>query len=241
MRKVVIPVFQPIVDISTGQISHYEALARARVGSTGHVKLIELGEHYGFIDLIDMAIMEHVFRLLRDNVGVRIAVNVSVVTIEQSCNDILALVFKNMDMVDRMIFEITETVEIHDLNLITRFVTAVRLLDAKVAIDDFGDGHFTLALVRDIRPDFLKLSSNLVADMKRTGGEIAYLRDLIMVHGGEIIAEQVDSQEKLEILRELRVGYAQGFYVGETVSRLPVVRLPLETATSSDKQKAVVG
>lgn len=221
MRKVVVPVFQPIVEINTGLVSHYEALARAPAGRDGHVKLIEFAEHYGFVDLIDIAVMDHVFRLLRENLIVRVAVNVSVVTIEQSCNDLLAHIFQNMDVANRMIFEITETVSIKNLELVLRFVSAVRILDSKVAVDDFGDGHFTMPLVEAIRPEYLKLSSNYVANMDRTGTEIITLGNLIRSSGGEIIAEHVDTQEKLLRLRELNVRYAQGFLLGEITSTLP--------------------
>lgn len=222
MRKVVVPVFQPIVEITTGWVSHYEALARAREGSAGHVRLIELGEHYGFIDLIDIAMLQQVFRLLRDEPNAVLAVNVSVVTIEQSCNDILSLIFKHMDLVRRLVFEITETVQITDMGRISRFVQAVRLLNARVAIDDFGTGYFTVPLVREIQPEFLKLSCDLVADMSLTGGEIMKLRELIRVYGGEIIAEHVDSQEKLNTLRQLGVRYAQGYLLGVPTAHLAV-------------------
>jgi EAL domain-containing protein (putative c-di-GMP-specific phosphodiesterase class I) len=222
MRKVVVPVFQPIVEIATGGISHFEALARTREGSAGHVSLIELGEHYGFIDLIDMAMMQHVFRLLREQPNAVIAVNVSVETIEHSCADVLSLIFKHMDLVRRVVFEITETVAIQDMPRICRFVEAVRLLKARVAIDDYGSegGYFTIPLVREIQPEFLKLSCDLVADMGRSGGEIMKLRDLSKVYGGEIIAEHVDSYEKLNTLRRLGVRYAQGYLLGEPMPHL---------------------
>jgi EAL domain-containing protein (putative c-di-GMP-specific phosphodiesterase class I) len=217
MRKVVMPVFQPIVDIATGTISHHEALARAHEGSPGHVKLIEVGEAYGFVDLIDIAVVEHVFAFLRRHPTARIAVNISVVTIERSCSDLLALVFQNMELAARMIFEITETVAIHDMAQVLRFVAAVRLLDAKIAIDDFGTGHFTIQLVEILKPEYLKLSCNLVDDLAKTGSEIAALRQITQRYGGVIIAEHVDSAEKLVALRELKVEYAQGFYLGRPV------------------------
>lgn len=64
MKKAIIPVYQPIVDAKTGIVSHYEALART-INSTGeHGRLIELGELVGFIDLVDIAMLEHVVEAL---------------------------------------------------------------------------------------------------------------------------------------------------------------------------------
>jgi len=215
MRKVVLPVFQPIVEIATGAISHHEALARAHEQSPGHVKLIEVGEAYGFVDLIDIAVVDHVFAFLRQQPAARVAVNISVVTIEQSCSDLLALVFQNMELASRMVFEITETVAIHDMAQVMRFVAAVRLLDAKIAIDDFGTGHFTVQLIEILKPEYLKLSYNLVNDLAKTASEISALREITQQYGGTMIAEHVDSPEKLQALRELNVEYAQGFYLGK--------------------------
>lgn len=220
MRKVVSPVFQPIVNARTGAVSHYEALARTKGVRSNHVKLLQLGEEFGFIDLIDLEVLRHVFRLLRDRPYVRVAVNVSVLTIEESCNELLSLVFKNMDLAHQVFFEITETAQINDMPRIQQFVAAVRLLNAKVAIDDFGDGFFTAPLVLEIQPEYLKLSGDLVARLC-SSGEILPVRDLARSFGGELIAEHVDSEEKLVRLRELRVGLVQGFHVGAILEELP--------------------
>lgn len=133
-----------------------------------------MGEEFGFIDLIDFEVLRHVFRLLRDRPYVRVAVNVSVLTIEESCNELLSLVFKNMDLAHQVVFEITETAQINDMPRIQQFVAAVRLLNAKVAIDDFGDGFFTAPLVREIQPEYLKLSGDLVARLCSSGEIPAY-------------------------------------------------------------------
>ncbi|NMX77590.1 EAL domain-containing protein [Pseudomonas sp. WS 5532] len=220
MRNVVKPVFQPIVDARSGAVSHYEALARTNDGGNGHVQLLQLGEQYGFIHLIDLTVIGKVIRLLRDRPGVRVAVNVSVLTIENADNELLALVFQNMDIASQLIFEITETAEIRTMERIHRFVSAVRLLGAKVAIDDFGDGFFTVAQVREIQPDYLKLCGDLVARLCKSG-EILPLRELARSFGGELIAEHVDSEEKLCRLRDLSVGLVQGFHVGRILTGLP--------------------
>jgi len=156
-----------------------------------------------------------VFSLLAENQKIVIAVNVSVITVEHSCNEALALIFRNMDLVSRVVFEITETKEIRNPKLVKRFVDAVRLLDGRIAIDDFGAGHFTVDLVTKIKPEFLKLDAVLVADLEGNGDVIVQLCDLVGEYGGRLIAEHVDSKEKLDNLRSLGVHYAQGYYVGK--------------------------
>ncbi len=85
MRKAITPVYQPIIDARTGIVLHYEALARTRNGGSDHGKLINLGEQVGFIDLVDIAMLELVVDALQGNPHIIVAVNVSGVTIERSC------------------------------------------------------------------------------------------------------------------------------------------------------------
>lgn len=223
MRKAIVPVYQPIVDAETGMVLHYEALARVRNNEAGHGRLIEMGEAVGFIDLIDIAMLEHVVEALEANPRAIVAVNVSGVTIERSCNDLLASIFKNMEFMRRVVFEITETCEIRDQRMLTRFLMSVRLLDARVALDDFGMGFCTMDLVKHIKPEFVKLDGSVVRHADDTGdvSEIRKVRDLVCSYGGEIIAEHIDTKRKSEAMRALGIRYLQGFYVGGLLPNLP--------------------
>lgn len=224
MRKAITPVYQPIVDIVTGGVIHYEALARVKNRGVGHGCLIEMGEAAGFIDLIDIAMLEQVVDVLRGNLGAVVAVNVSGETIERSCNDFLAAVFKNMDVMRRMVFEITETSEIRDLRMLNRFLIAVRLLDARVALDDYGAGFFCGPdYVEQIKPEFLKLDGGVVQYAVETGdtSHIRTIRDLVLGYGGSLIAERVDSKEKVDVMRSAGIRYLQGFYVGGLIPEVP--------------------
>ena len=232
MQKVVSPVFMPIVEVSTGIVSHYEALARTKGTSSGHVRLIEMGEEYGFVFLIDLAILEHCFKLLTQHAGLVIAVNVSVRTIEESCSEALGLIFQNMHLVDRVIFEVTETTEIQNARQVMLFAEAVRLLGGRIAIDDFGAGHFTVALIEKLRPEFLKLDGKMIADLEGNGDVIVQLCELVAGHGGRVIAEHVDSKEKMANLRSLGVHYAQGYFVGEP--------RPFELARAADAGRVLL-
>lgn len=223
MRKAIVPVYQPIVDIETGAVLHYEALARVKNGEGGHGSLIEMGETVGFIDLIDIAMLEHVVEALERNPRAMVAVNVSGATIERSCNDLLAAIFKNMEFMRRVVFEITETREIRDQRMLTRFLMSVRLLDGRVALDDFGTGYCTLDLVERIKPDFVKLDGSVVEYVDTTGDatEISKVRDLVGCYGGKIIAERVDTKRKSEVMQSLGIRYLQGFYLGGLLPSLP--------------------
>lgn len=242
MKKTITPVYQPIVDYDTGIILHYEALARTRNSVGHHGKLIEMGELVGFINLVDIAMLEHVVEALRDKPHVVVAVNVSGVTIDRSCNELLATAYSNMEYMRRVVFEITETCAIRDQRMLTQFLSSVRLLDARVALDDFGTGFCTLELVRQIKPEFVKLDGAVVRHFDDTGdaSAIREVVDLVHDYGGRIIAEHVDSQRKADAMRELGIRYLQGFHVGEFVTDLPADD-PYVVGMDSGQRLAAVG
>lgn len=223
MRNVIVPVYQPIVDVETGSVLHYEALARIGNGSCDHGRLIELGEMVGFVNLIDIAMLDHVVDALRRNPRVIVAVNVSGATIDRSCSELLATVFRNPEFMRRVVFEITETCEICDQKMLKRFLMSVRLLESRVALDDFGAGFCTLDIVEKIQPEFVKLAGNIVDLLDRTGDDVAVREvcNLVRGYGGHMIAEHVDTKSKCEAVCALGIRYLQGFYVGGHLSSLP--------------------
>lgn len=217
MRKVVTPVYQPILDLHTHTVAHYEALARIRedVGQTGHAGLIRMGEEVGFIDLIDLAMLEQVFEMLAAYPTISIAANFSVATIERAASEVLPLIYRHLDAAARLIVEITETVMIRDIAKLERFVGAARHAGCRVALDDYGSGHFTVEHIRLLQPEYVKLDGSLVEQL--AGGvsmQVEAVKAAIAPYGGEIVAELVDSEEKLWALVSGGIRYAQGYYIG---------------------------
>ena len=257
MKKAVYPVYQPIVNIVTGETSHYEALARATYGSSSvfrrvenqvvgnassfsdgsalelpdkggdhadnHTSLIRLGESLGFIHLVDIAIIEHVFDSLKDRPNEIVAVNVSGMTINHMCNEFLSVVFKNADIIPQIIFEITETSYIHNHGMLDRFLMSVRLLGGRIALDDFGAGFCTIHMVERVMPEFVKLDGCIVNAIHKSGDcrAVGELARLVHQYGGRIIAEHIDSQQKSDLMLGIGIYLLQGFYVGEMITSLP--------------------
>ncbi len=242
MRKAIVPVYQPIVDIDSGQVLHYEALARVRNGQSSHGRLIELGECIGFVDLIDIAMLEHVVDTLNANPSALVSVNVSGVTIEQSCNELLAVIFKHMDVMRRVVFEITETSRISNTRLLNRFLMAIRILDARVALDDYGTGFCTMDFVRQVKPEFVKLAGSLVEHLVTSGhlGQISEVCEFVKSYGGEMIAEHIDSQLKFDAMQSMGIRYLQGYHVGGLVMNLAGVDSHYVAVNRSRPQLAVV-
>lgn len=221
MQNIVKPTYQPVRDLLTGDLLYFEALARvAGPKRNAHTELLRLGEEAGFIDEIDIAMLGHAAQALALNQRAVVAVNVSGRTIDYSTKELLGAVFHHMNVMPRMVFEFTETVEIRNLDMLDLFLRSVRMLGARVAADDFGTGHCTENFVELTRPDYVKLAGTVVADLA-AGGDVAVLKGLrtrMRAWDGKFIAEYVDSPEKAHLMRRLGVRYGQGFYIGDYVN-----------------------
>jgi diguanylate cyclase (GGDEF)-like protein len=117
----------------------------------------------------------------------------------------------------RLVIEITEQSEVSDYGQLRELLEPWVSRGAAVAIDDTGAGYASLQHVVELRPDFLKLTRSLVADIDRDANRQALLRALAAFArqvGAGIVAEGVERVEELEVLREAKVDYAQGWLFG---------------------------
>lgn len=220
MKDLLEPAFQPIVDLTTGEVAHYEALARIKRVPTnaGHAKLIQLAERHHFIHLVDLAILDLAAEAAA-RAGQRIAVNFSALTVEVNLHQVIAHLGKLGAVREGLVIEITETVPVRDRRKAAYFIEAVREMGCSVAVDDFGNGcgHFTEDLVRFLRPDFLKIDGAILNHAVQSGDHrgMQHATSVARNIGAHVIAEFVDSGEKLALLNRLGVGLAQGWSIGQ--------------------------
>lgn len=213
MAGVISPVYQPIVDLRSGEPLYFEALARA-TSRKNHVQLLQFAESYGFIHLLDVAMIDLAAQALRAGPDLRIGVNVSVATIECYTGPLICAVYNHLSLADRFVFEITETVPMSDHAAVATFVGAMKAAGAVVAFDDFGAGYFTYDHIERFRPDVIKLAAELIANRGERAEEIECILAMARKHGMRVVAEAIDSEEKRRDCLKLGIQYAQGFLVG---------------------------
>ncbi len=217
MKGIIVPVFQDVIDFKSGRICWVEALARIQTDATGkgHVPLIKLAESYGFVHHIDCTMAGAVIGLL-DRIEGAVSINVSVATIERNGSYIVDLLRAIPGGASRIIVEITETVVISDHLSVVRFVRDVKRLGCKIAVDDFGDGFFTADIVRSIAPEIIKLSMALVNKVveQRQPGLLDDIRIVADSIGADLLAEGLDSQMKIDLMRKLGCRFGQGYAIG---------------------------
>lgn len=130
--------------------------------------------------------------------------------------------FKNSALpAHKICFEITETAAIANLTLATEFITRLKTFGCQFCLDDFGSGLSSFAYLKNLPVDFLKIDGFFVKDIQHDLVDFAMVKainDIGHIMGKKTIAEFVENDQVLQMLRDLDVDYAQGFFTGEPKS-----------------------
>jgi EAL domain-containing protein (putative c-di-GMP-specific phosphodiesterase class I) len=117
----------------------------------------------------------------------------------------------------RLVFEITETAAIENVDTARRLAASLRERGCRFALDDFGTGFAGISSLKSLPLDYLKIDREFVRDLCTSETDrhvIAATIDLARAFGLRTIAEGVEDQATLDLLRELGVDLAQGFFLG---------------------------
>jgi diguanylate cyclase (GGDEF)-like protein len=215
---------QPVREVATGNINYYEALLRLR--SQDLTTIIAPGvfipamEKAGQIHLLDRWVINRAVESLSQYAELeRLAVNLSGRAFADPQLPALVedLLLKHGVDPKRIIFEITETTSIANINQTQHMIHRLRGLGCHFALDDFGTGYCSFHYLRQLPVDYIKLDGsyikNIVSNefdraMVRSMNEIAHLL------GKKTVAECVETDEVLSYLKDIGVDYVQGYSIG---------------------------
>ena len=213
-------VYQPVIEILTGELQHFETLVRLEPDKSPQ-EAIRMAEELELIEGLDLAVIEKVVGQLKakGSARLKLAANVSARSLLQPSfmPSLMGLISGDPDLVDRLIFEITETAAFDDLELANTAIQRIRQHGFAVCLDDFGAGAATMAYLRSLSVDAVKIDGQYVQDLVRSGRDSALVRHLTQLCnelGVETIAEQVETLETAEALAAIGVRYAQGWHFG---------------------------
>jgi diguanylate cyclase (GGDEF)-like protein len=225
--------FQPIVSLRTPHSNlSYEVLIRMR-DSTGNIvapgRFIAAAERNGLMSQIDRWVLRSTLEWLDSNLEHRerigfCTVNLSGASLndEKFLQDTISLIRTHSDAIQRVCFEITESVALFDLNTTRRFVDRVKSFGARVALDDFGAGYTSFNYLKELPGDFVKIDGSFIRDINSNPANYAITRaivDLSHEIGMACVAEWAENAEIVRALIELNVDYAQGFGLCRPVDR----------------------
>ncbi len=210
---------QPIVPLAGGQPSQ-ELLLRMR-GQNGEIiapgSFLPVAEKYGQIGEIDRWVIGEAVRLAGG--GLRVEANLSAASI--SSLDLLPLIDRQLRAAGadpaNLIFEITETALMEDVEAGTAFAHGLAEIGCQLALDDFGTGFGSFTYLKTVPVTYLKIDIDFVRDLASNRANQNLVKAIVGLADGfgyKTIAEGVEDAETLALLGDYGVDFAQGFYLG---------------------------
>ncbi|HET8647243.1 MAG TPA: EAL domain-containing protein, partial [Vicinamibacteria bacterium] len=229
--------YQPIVDLRTGQVLAAEALVRWRREDVGVMEagaFIPVAEASGLITAIDQWVVRtacvEAARWRDAGHALKVAVNLSARQMHEP--DLVEQVRHALDRstLDARLLEIevTEGVALRDVERSAEVLHEIRRLGVSISVDDFGTGYSSLSFLRRLPVDRVKLDRSFVQDVTRNPDDAAIATAVIaMSHGLRlgVVAEGVENEEQLEFLRRHDCDAMQGRLFSPPVEGQELLRL----------------
>ena len=214
---------QPIVDARGLKKQYYECLVRILAEDGSYLpagEFIPVVEKLGLMRTIDRHVLGLVIAELERQPDLVLAMNISGLTAtDHSWLRVLKSHVKGRSgLAERLMIEITETAALQDIEESARFVSKVRELGCKVALDDFGAGYITFRHMKALTVDVVKIDGSFINGIMESNENRLFVRNLLSLAralGVSTVAECVETLEVAEFLAAEGVDYLQGYYFGK--------------------------
>jgi diguanylate cyclase (GGDEF)-like protein/PAS domain S-box-containing protein len=228
--------YQPIIDLSRGDVAGLEALARwehPTHGTLAPTDFIPLVEETGLIVPLGREILKEACRqavlLQREcprDPPLSISVNVSASQLQRPefIDEVRGVLEETKIAPGSLILEVTESVMMQDMDLSVSRMNALRALGVRLAIDDFGTGYSSLKYLRSLPVDILKIDRSFLADPSRKVTLLtAAVVQLARIFDLEAVIEGIENETHLELIQEMHADFAQGFHFSKPIRSDEVV------------------
>ncbi|WP_051279550.1 EAL domain-containing protein [Hellea balneolensis] len=210
---------QPIVDLNDGRIHHYEWLVRFddETETQGVIRPAELS---GVIRDLDLSMLAQAILVLNaDPSGAGIAINLSGASVDKAAfkGSVLACLTAFEASPTKLIIELTESWDMHDLALAESLLTELKTRGHPVCLDDVGAGAASIRYLRALPANWLKIDGGFVAAAFNSTRDRAILEALLSLREAldvRFIAEGVETEEIKTFVKNLGFDAAQGYAIG---------------------------
>ncbi|MFL5885757.1 MAG: EAL domain-containing protein [Thermoleophilaceae bacterium] len=206
----VVAVFQPLVSLTNGQISGYEALTRFPKPPVRRPdEWFNLAHRVGLGAALEARALREALSAPGRPPGVYLSFNVSPSAL--SSDEVMAVLPRSMT---GLVVEITEHENVADEAALLDRLEEMRRRGARIAIDDAGAGYSGLQQVMRLQPDIIKLDRSLVGNVDSDAAKAALIDSFVRFArrtDATIVAEGIETAEELKVLADLEVDYGQGF------------------------------
>ena len=218
--------YQPRVDTVTGALRSMEALVRwqhPQRGLVGPLEFIEVAEAMGLIQALGRQVADKVCMQLREWQAeglllVPVSINVSAQQFNRGdVPGMIAGCIARYGIAPTLLeVELTESCMLVADRPVAEELAAIKALGVKLLVDDFGTGYSSLSQLQQLDLDVLKVDRAFTAQLCSGRGGVAFFRAIVsMAHvlNMSVVAEGVETEEELQILRELGCDEVQGYYI----------------------------
>jgi diguanylate cyclase (GGDEF)-like protein len=227
--------FQPILDLRSGEICGYEGLIRGPAGSPLHspVKLFSEAQLLGLsfeTEILSRHIVLKTFAQLK--LPGTLFLNVSPETLNhpkfktRSVNDFMT----GIDIAPgRVMIELTENQPTYDFAAMCSALQHYRTMGFKIALDDLGEGFSSLRLWSELRPDIVKIDMHFIQGVDSSPIKQQFLKSIQSIAescGTQVIAEGVETMQELKVVKDIGIVFGQGYFIAR-----PNTHPPLEVST----------
>jgi EAL domain-containing protein (putative c-di-GMP-specific phosphodiesterase class I) len=207
----VVPVFQPIVDLSTGGVAGVEAFSRFERGSPQ--QWFREAADVGMREVLETAAIRAAVGILNEMPeDVYLSLNVSPLTLLRPETGRLL----QAASLPRIVIEMTEAAMTLDHTIVSRRLQPLRQAGARLAVDDAGSGNTSLRQLLLLHPDIIKIDTSVTSGIQHGRARRALAEALVAFAretGSTVVAEGIESEAELEAVRECGVTHGQGFHL----------------------------
>ncbi len=221
-QETVYPVFQPIIHLNDGSILGYEALLRGPEATCFHapIPLFQAAEAVGrLFELECIARKKAIECFIQQDLPGKLFLNMSPMSLQDpnfQSGQTLTLIESFGFSPQRIVIEITEHHPVQDYQLLIKAVEHYRGMGFTIALDDLGEGHSSLRLWSELRPDYVKLDKHFITHLEAEGKHklqfVKIITELAQSVETQVIAEGVETLGCLELLQSINVQLGQGYY-----------------------------
>ncbi len=221
--------FEPVVEAHARKPAFYECLVRMEQEGGRTLlapDIVPVAERLGLIRLVDHRVLELVVAELAAAPHISLSLNISPETTMDSdwWASIESLMRAHPSAAERLIVEITETVAIQDIDGLRGFVTRLKNLGSRIAIDDFGAGYTSFRNLRKLAVDIVKIDGAFVQNIATSADDRAFVQTLIDLSRRlkiKTVAEWVQDETAAGMLRDWGCDYIQGRLIGLASAQRP--------------------
>ncbi len=231
--------FQPIIDLKSGEFLGFEGLIRGPADSPLHspINLFGAAKQQGLQLELEMLSRQTVLEAFAKlNLPGSLFLNVSPETLTHPSfknGQTLAFLHQLGLEPERVIIEITENQPTFDFEDMRNALLHYRSMGFKIAIDDLGEGFSSLRLWSELRPEFIKVDMHFVQGVDRDPVKLQFLKSIQHIAescGTHVIAEGIETEAELRVVKDIGIVFGQGYFIARPSPTPPLLA---STETSS--------